>query len=73
MPTTDLDIDASHPSVVEGIHSCHPSFMWTGVFGWKAEAHSSVPISSDVDIVVGYSPDADFFVDVCRSVATFQG
>jgi predicted nucleotidyltransferase len=72
MPTTNLDIDRISSlccPVFEEIHSCHPSFMWAGVFG--SVSRGTQRSDSDVDIVVGYSPDADFFVDVCGSMALF--
>ena len=72
MPTTNLDIDRISSlcrPVFEEIHSCHPSFMWAGVFG--SVSRGTQRSDSDVDIVVGYSPDADFFVDVCGNMAVF--
>jgi len=43
--------------------------MWAGVFG--SVSRGTQRSDSDVDIVVGYSPDPDFFVDVCGSMALF--
>jgi predicted nucleotidyltransferase len=43
--------------------------MWAGVFG--SVSRGTQRPDSDVDIVVGYSPDADFWDDVCGSMASF--
>jgi predicted nucleotidyltransferase len=72
MPTTDLDIHRISSlcrPLFEEVHSYHPSFMWAGVFG--SVSRGTQRPDSDVDIVVGYSPDADFFDDVCGSMALF--
>jgi predicted nucleotidyltransferase len=72
MPTTDLDINRISSlcrPLFEEIHSCHPSFMWAGVFG--SVSRGTQRPDSDVDIVVGYSPEADFFIDICGSMALF--
>jgi predicted nucleotidyltransferase len=72
MPTTDLNIDRFKTlcrPLFEEIHSCHPSFMWAGVF--VSVSRGTQRPDSDVDIVVGYSPDADFLADVCGGMALF--
>jgi predicted nucleotidyltransferase len=70
--TTDLDINRISSlccPLFEEIHSSHPSFMWAGVFG--SVSRGTQRPDSNVDIVVGYSPDADFWDDVCDNMATF--
>ena len=48
--------------LLEEIHSNHPSFKWAGIFGpVNRNTESS---NSNVNIVIGFSPDADFFDDL---------
>lgn len=70
MSTTDLDINRTSSlcrPLFEEIHSSHPSFMWAGVF-WSVSRGTHKP-DSEVDIVVGYSPDADYQDDVSGTTA----
>jgi len=43
--------------------------VWAGVFG--SVSRGTQRSDSDVDIVVGFSPGADFYVDVCGSMPLF--
>ncbi|KAF5371862.1 hypothetical protein D9615_009565 [Tricholomella constricta] len=74
MSTTDPNIDRISSlcrPLFEEVHSSHPSFMWAGVFGSVSRGTQRPDHDSDVDIVVGYSPDSDFLVDVCGSQSLF--
>jgi predicted nucleotidyltransferase len=69
VPSTELDIDLisslCHP-IFEEAHSLRPTIAWAGVFG--SVSRGTQRPDSDVDILVGYSKDADFWHDVCGSI-----
>jgi predicted nucleotidyltransferase len=69
VPTTELDINLISficCPVFEEARSLHPMISWAGVFGSVSRGMQRP--DSDVDILVGYSKDADFWCDVCGSI-----
>jgi predicted nucleotidyltransferase len=69
VPSNELDIDLisslCHP-IFEEARSLRPTIAWAGVFG--SVSRGTQRPDSDVDILVGYSKDADFLHDVCGSI-----
>lgn len=68
VPTTDLDIpyiESLCRPVSDAASSEYPVIAWAGVFG--SVGRGTQRSDSDVDIILGYSLEADFFDDVCGS------
>ena len=69
VPTTDLNIPYIRSlcrPVFDAASSECPRIAWAGVFG--SVSRGAQRSDSDVDIIVGYSRDADYFEDVCGSI-----
>lgn len=70
--TTGLDVDRISSlcrPLFDEIQLSQPTFIWAGVFG--SVSKGTQPPNSDVEIVVGYSPDIE--VDVReKNMATFM-
>jgi predicted nucleotidyltransferase/uncharacterized protein with HEPN domain len=73
VPTTDLNVDflrsLCHPTL-DAAKSEFPPIVWAGVFG--SVGRGTQRPNSDVDIMVGFSRDADFMRDVCGSIESLK-
>jgi predicted nucleotidyltransferase len=73
VPTTELELDRIKTicrPIFEATRTRHSAFSWAGLFG--SVSRGTQRPDSDIDIMVGYSDNTNYFHHVCYDMAEFN-